>query len=141
MTQSTSFVGLFCEDIREEKSGQDTIIGVFPDNFAVTSVPVLIPKLALYIRLNFDAPNLPTNISLQLTMDNKEDISLGNMPLEIIEKGKTEADTNEMPFVGLIFKGIIAPFQIQSFGKIMAIVTVDGKDNICGALNIVRATK
>jgi len=32
MTQPVSAIAVFCEDIREEKSRQDIIIGVFPDN-------------------------------------------------------------------------------------------------------------
>jgi hypothetical protein len=141
MIQSTSFVGLFCEDIREEKSGQDTIVGVLPDNFAVPSTPVLLPKLAVYFRANWDPSNLPSNVSLKLEVPNQPDINLGNMHSEIIEKGKQEADVKGMPFVGLVFKGIISPFRIQSFGKIVAIVTVDGEDSVCGALNIIEATQ
>jgi hypothetical protein len=55
----SSAVCIFCEDIREEKSGQDTIVGTLPDNLLINPPPpklqdakALMPKLGMYLRIN-----------------------------------------------------------------------------------------
>lgn len=52
MSKNTSLITLFAEDIREEKSGQVTLVGIFDDQLEVPSFPVHIPKLALLTTLS-----------------------------------------------------------------------------------------
>lgn len=51
MTDKFEAMSIFCEDIRGEKSGQDTIIGIYPDNVAVEVLPFIFPKIGVYIRI------------------------------------------------------------------------------------------
>jgi hypothetical protein len=132
-------VGLFCEDIREEKSGQDTIIGIFPDNLQVAQTPGMIPKLGVYIRFLLDLDTAVRNIGLRLTSPGGQEMPLGDLD-HLIEQAKTESASKEMPYAGLIAKAVITPFPIFAPGKIAIIVRVDGVDRVCGALNVVSST-
>ena len=42
---------IFCEDIREEKDGKRTLVGVFQDGLFVQQFPIIIPKLAIITNL------------------------------------------------------------------------------------------
>src|SRR3954452_971566 len=97
--QPVSVVAFFCEDIREEKSGQDIIIGVFPDNLNLTpSGPsegagtTVITKLGLYVRLHFDVNDTPPRqISARLVNADGTDIQLPGWTPEIIKKAFSDA--------------------------------------------------
>lgn len=65
---STDIIDSFivCSDIREEKSGQHTLVGVFNTDIFITPIdeqasldkPTHLSMLSLYIRLNINAKNL-----------------------------------------------------------------------------------
>lgn len=142
-----SSVAIFCEDLREEKSGQDSIIGTMPDNVnlpgavmpnssnPVQSTPML-PKLGLYLRMNLDAEEKPTQLSVRVIDAKGELIAGGGWEQHLIDKAFKDANENKMPFVGLIFKILVAPFPIFAEGKITAIATVNETDYVAGAINI-----
>ena len=44
-------ISLFCEDIREEVGGKKSLMGVFDADLVVSHFPIVIPKLAVLIRL------------------------------------------------------------------------------------------
>lgn len=44
-------ISLFCEDIREEVGGKRSLMGVFDTDLIVPHFPIVIPKLAVLIRL------------------------------------------------------------------------------------------
>jgi hypothetical protein len=129
-------VGFFCEDIREEKSGQDTIIGILPDNLQVGPTPGMIPKLGLYVRFVLDRDSPIKNISMRITAPGGQEMPMGEMD-QIIEQAKIEALTKEMPYAGLIAKAVISPFPVHAPGRIEAVVRVDGVDRVCAVLNLV----
>ena len=49
-----SAIALFCEDIREEKSGQYAIAGILPDRLNVKRLPTVLPKLGIYLRFHLN---------------------------------------------------------------------------------------
>ena len=140
MTLSFSAVGVFCEDIREETSGQMTLVGVMPDNVNVPSVPAFIPKLALYVRVHFDLATTARVFSARIIVPQRPDYQLAPPDDRIIAQAKAKAAADGNPFAGVIAKSILAQFLISSFGRIEAVVTVDGADYVCAALNIKQAT-
>lgn len=44
---------LLCDDVREETSGKQTLVGVYNDSINIKTLPVLIPKL--YFRITYVA--------------------------------------------------------------------------------------
>ena len=45
---------ILCEDIRDERSGTETLVGVLPDNVAIRGPRGVMPKLAVYLRIQID---------------------------------------------------------------------------------------
>src|SRR5260370_33702983 len=117
MTRSISTIGLFCEDIREEKSGQDTIIGIMPDNINVPTLPAMVSKLGIYIRIQVNENANPKTIKTLLKLPDGQELALGSLD-NLIAKAKADAKEIAMPFPGLIAKSIISPFPIREVGKI-----------------------
>jgi hypothetical protein len=142
--QPVSTVGLFCEDIREEKSGQDTLIGILPDNVNIAPIPghhplggmPLFPKLALYVRVHFDVGDKPRDISLKLINTDSRTISEGGWSQAVIDKAFSDAKNDQTPIVGLIQKIIIAPFPIAGSGKVLAVAIVNGVEHVAAVMNV-----
>lgn len=142
-------VGFFCEDIREEKNGQLTIVGTLPDNVQVPPPPssqeprdgrqfaAIMPKLGIYIRVRvpLDIPPIPMKVSLSLP--NGSSIVLGNVDSEIISKSKREAQEKGLSFGGLIFHAVMQGFQFGSAGLVSAVVEWGDNREICAQLNLI----
>jgi hypothetical protein len=140
--QPVSAVGLFCEDIREEKSNQDTLVGILPDNVNIVSgrqpsggMPPL-PKLALYLRVHFDVADKPKEISVKLINTDSTIIMTGRWEPDLIEKAFNDAKNNQLPTVGFIQKMVIAPFPVTVPGKVLAVAIVNGVEHIAAVINV-----
>jgi hypothetical protein len=129
-------IALFCEDIRAEQSGQDTLIGVLPDNMQIGQTPGFIPKLGIYVRILLATDSSAQNIILKMALPDNQEMILGNLE-QLIEQARSAAISNKMPYIGLIAKAVMSPFHDLTAGKITVIAHVDGVDYICGALNLV----
>lgn len=136
-------IAIFCEDIRSEASGQDTIVGTLPDNLNIlhptTSIAAATPmlsKLGLYLRMNFDTQQKPKDVEAKLLNTDNSVILTGSWTQDLIDKAFSDAQTNSMPFAGLILKVIVAPLLIPKSGKLTAISIVDGSESVAGAINL-----
>lgn len=136
MTTQWQAVGIFCEDLREEKSGQEIIIGVMPDNLRISQFPALLPKLGLYFRIHLYPTTSIRFISTRIRFPDKSELELGSFDQSSIEKTQSEARANGAPVTGLISRGVLSPLNIPGPGRVLAIVDVDGQDLVCGGLNI-----
>src|SRR5258705_6911835 len=135
----TSVVSIFCEDIREERSGQDTIIGILPDNMLVpmsgTPRPMqALPKLCVYVRIHLDIDSRPQSISSGLFSPDGIELVLQTWDPSTIDTAYSQARANGMPVVGLVLKAIMGPFPVPSPGKIVSKVTIDDVEFIGGRL-------
>jgi hypothetical protein len=134
--QNISVVGLFCEDIREEKTGADTIIGVLPDNLNVPKLPAFLPKLCLYVRIHVNSSFDPGPISVHLAMPDGSVIAKIDLEPELVRTTLKTSQTAKAPIAGFISKFILSPFQIVAPGRIQAVANVDGGSYVCGALYV-----
>jgi hypothetical protein len=132
-----SFVGLFCEDLREEISGTHTIVGVLPDNIVVGSVPGMLPKLGIYIRIQVDMDIIPRTLNARMRIPGGQIFELANFA-ELIAPAKEQAAAKGTPFAGLLAKGTFTPLPISELGRIEAIVEIDGTEYVCGVLNLIQ---
>jgi hypothetical protein len=143
MIQPVSTVAIFCEDVRDEASGQTTIIGTLPDNVIARGAPPVtgesrprLPKLGLYLRLNIDTRAKPTALSAKVVDAEGETIATTDWQQSVIDAAFQSARSNKAPLVGFIFRCSMGPFPVVANGLVKAIVTVDGTEFLAGALNI-----
>lgn len=138
--QRASVISLFCEDIREEKSGQDILIGIMPDNIDMRRLPSALPKLGIYIRVNLDVTNQPKSVSAKIQNIDGSETQLQSWDKAVIDKAFADSKSNSMPLVGLILKAVIGPFPVTQAGKLVSKVVIDGDEYIGGVINIIGAS-
>lgn len=128
---------LFCEDIRREQSGQETIIGVFPDNIAVESVPMVIPKMGLYLRMHSSLDFPLENITLRLIGPSGEEIALSDAGHDLIEKAFESSREKGADFAGIIMRVLLSTVPVQTTGRFRALIRINSDETPVGTLNIV----
>src|SRR4051794_5934383 len=98
-----SAIALFCEDIREEKTGQDTLIGILPDNVRVPSFPGAMPKVCVYLRINLPRDTAIRRAKSRLDLPDGTSFAMANLD-EVLDQAKQGATTHDTPYLGLISK-------------------------------------
>ncbi len=131
-----SAITLFCEDVREEKSGMNTVVGIFPDNIEANKIPFSFAKLAVYTRLILDIDKEYRDISITLMQPGQEKRILTNVPPDLVAKSKEDARSQRAPIAGIISRTIMAGFKVETEGRIVVTVGVNGEEHISGTLNI-----
>lgn len=129
-----SVVGVFCEDIREEKSGNITLIGVIPDNVEVPSIPVGIPKLCVYIRSHFD-PSMPIRVfkhKIILPDQTKLD---ADSDLAVVAKAQADALEAGTPICAIFARIEMSPFPVTMLGRVRVETTLNDTTYLACALN------
>jgi len=137
-------VCLFCEDIREERSGQDTIVGTMPDNLVAegqrpsATAKAMLPKLGIYLRINFDIDGgMPKSVKAEVYLTNGAKFAESAWAPEVVEKAFSDTRANQLPLVGLVFKLVAGHLPLGDGGKIKVVVTVDDAEYLAGALNVI----
>ena len=138
-----SFISLFCDDIREEKSGVDTIVGVFPDNLSLPHIPSVIPKLCVYTRLYLEKSEItPKLIAARLRLSwNEEIINIGDFGGTQLKNAFDEAEKGNQKRVGIIMKAILTGFTVAETGRLDVIINIDGNEVVSGSVRIVSPEK
>jgi hypothetical protein len=135
MTRPSNIVGLFCEDIREEKFGH-TIIGIFPDNMNVSALPCALPKLGIYIRCHIDPLTEIGSISAKLKFADGEEIPLAEFNEAAVKKTQTETREKGTPLAGFIMIAVAMMVQVKQAGLISALVKIGDDEILATTLNI-----
>lgn len=141
--QRPSIIGLFCEDLREEKSGADIIVGVFPDNVNVAGqAPQLMPKLAVYGRVHVPVDYKITSdiVLLLFDQEGKQLVELANFSRAAIQTTQEEVRARGGAIAGFISRAVISPFQITQSGRVVMRARLEGDDFVCGSLNLILDT-
>lgn len=128
-------IGLFCEDMREEKSGSETLVGVLPDNINMP-IPGALAKLGLYIRFHFDPAVDPGQIFTRIVHPNGEETKLGELDAAVVKKARDDARAAGVPIAGVISRAMIGNFPVKIPGIVRAIANVGGEDITCAMLNM-----
>jgi hypothetical protein len=111
-----SVTALFCEDIRPETSGQETLVGLLGDGIEVNSLPAMIPKLSFYIRANFAMGFELNALSFDLVSPSGHVIFTNHVEKSLIEESYSEAKAKEMLTVGIKTYSTFSPFPITEAG-------------------------
>jgi hypothetical protein len=132
---------MFCEDIREEKSGQDMLIGIIPDHVGLSEIPGSMGKVALYVRVHLDATGpRPKRITSRLIAPNAEEVKLPDWTTDTIDRAFSDAATNGMPLVGLLMKAVVGSLHVAQGGIFKAVIDVDGTEYVAANLRVFAGT-
>lgn len=131
----TSVIGLFCEDIRAEKSGTESLVGIMPTNTSAAKFPAHAPKMALYVRINFDPSQDPGPISSKLVFPGGEEEVLGVVGQHIVDEARTNAIRDNQPIAGLVSRAVMG-VQLKQAGQLIAMVTVGAQEFVAAILDI-----
>jgi hypothetical protein len=129
-------IALFCEDIREEKSGQYTIVGILPDSLNVQRVPAVLPKLGIYLRFHLNTASKFRTIKATLRVPGGKNIPLAEVHQKLLAELRTKALSSGTPFAGLVYKTFFSPFGVSAAGRLEVVAEINGAYHICGVLNI-----
>lgn len=127
---------LFCEDVREERGGQHSLVGILPDNVTVESVPGLAPKLGVYLRTNFDPKADIVPVSYRLVLPDGSTPVTDEVKREVLEKARADAIRDSNPFAGLVSRVVISPFPLEQPGRIRMLVRVGEEEFLAGSINV-----
>jgi hypothetical protein len=108
---------LLCDDIREEKSGKETLVGVYNDKVMVAGLPVVMPKLCFRIKTRPVKKQLDISISIKGPNDGE---SITGLKSFIPAKP-------EFPG-GNTLSLIMSPFIIKSAGEYSLLIEHSGKE-------------
>jgi len=139
--QQLMAISVFCEDIREEKKGTDTLVGIYPDNVNVPKIPCAFPRLALYTRVHLNPSYNPGEMSLFLRMPDGYEAKLTTFPKELVEKATADANTASGPIAGLVSRAVAGSLRVQQAGRIVAILRSATDEYIIGSLNVQQTPK
>jgi hypothetical protein len=142
-------IGFFCEDIREEKSGQLTLVGVLPDNISISKRPPdlpdtarhVIPKLAFYVRIHLSVDENIDPMAIKLVLADGQNIEMGMINAELIATSKRDAAKRGLPIAGIVNHAVIQGFQIPGPGMILGVVEMGGQRHTCAVLNVIQPTE
>ena len=148
-----SIIGLFCEDIREEKGDVLTLVGLMPDNVNVEavqregkraenmpfSVNRVLSKLCVYARANFDPHDPIQEIGLNLVLPNGQKISIGGAVPEFVERAKVEAKEKNSPLAGVIMRAVLVGFVLPEAGILRLEASIGAEMRLLAVLNFLIA--
>jgi hypothetical protein len=122
---SYTAVGLFCEDVREERGNKETIVGVYSDSISVPHFPGAFKKMVVYVRLHADIDHEINELRLLLKVPGVDEEELANFDLKGLEAGREQARLRGMPYVDLITQVTVEPLNVLSEGLVEATLQVN----------------
>jgi hypothetical protein len=131
-----SIVGMFCEDIRQDVTRAETLVGVFPDNVSTPGLPLIIPKFGMYVRINLDPHAKDVPIEFILEHPDGALITKNLIDPKLISDTKAEARKTGAPIAGIISRVIMVSFEIHMPGRIMLRARVGKDEFVAGSLNV-----
>jgi hypothetical protein len=116
---------LYAEDVRQESTGQMSIIGAFQGGLRVPTVPVHLPKLTIIANLRVPAETPPTSVKIEVHRDG-EVLQTIEPPPEFLQSVTKQigAGLDE----GYVMQFIVgfAGFLVLAAGKLEVRATIDG---------------
>jgi hypothetical protein len=136
MIQQFTILGLFCEDIREEQSGIETLVGILPDNISVPSVPGMMPKLCVYVRINFPPSFQMQPGTIVLRFPDGVEAPVGDLSDELIATARENTIAEGGLLAGIKSRATLSGLTFKEAGRLHLIAKLGDKEYLCGSLNI-----
>jgi hypothetical protein len=134
---SISAVVLFAEDVREEKSGQFTLIGIISDNMLVPGFPGLLPKLAMYVRVHIPVDWAINTAYIYIENDDGLRALVTQFDADMIDKAQREARSTANPIAGMMAHVVAAPFAVERPSRTWLTMDYGQESFYLGSLNFV----
>lgn len=132
-----SAIALFCDDIREEKSGAHSIIGIMGDNIIVPGFPGAVPKLGIYIRLHLSVEFKPCKFAVSLIYPNGDRLQVNEIEQALVRKTLKDAKLTKTNIAGIYSQLVAAPFPVSQEGRIAVEISWNQSSMMIGGLNFV----
>jgi len=142
-----SISGIFCEDIREEKGGVLTLVGLMPDNVNMTVADdkssdsdaalesKMLSKLCVFVRANFPPDEQLKTIELSIVMPNSVEIPVGGAKEDVVEVARSQARDMGLPLAGVVMRAVLGGFKLPKPGILSLKATVDGRELLLAMIN------
>lgn len=138
---------IFCEHIRQELQGVVSLIGIMPDNIAISPStadlpPVegqvaVIPSLSVYTRVRFPLDRQPrSDIVVQFVSPSGQMIYEAPVERDFILESFSEAQQQGNEYLLVIQQANLANFPVIELGRYVVSVMYDGERFFSGALRI-----
>ena len=135
---------IFCDDIRNESGNKLSLMGVYNGQMFIQSMPTLLPKLGMSMKLFTSADKPVTTLGVRLISSAQDAPVLSiDMPPDDIKSGQREAikSANEIkgdgePRIEIGFVAVLPPFQVAQPMSLKAIIIADGEEIVAGRLHI-----
>lgn len=127
-------IALFCDSVRPEVEGTETVTGILPDNIVVPRLPVTVPRLSIYYRLHIPVDEYFNKIETSLQVPDGTEHALTDVDMELISRTRDEAADAGSGYFGLILRAQMVPFRLDFEGRYLALLKVDGSPRVCGSL-------
>lgn len=139
--KGVSALALFCEDIRRESTGKETLIGVMSDVLRV-NLPGKIRRLVVYYRMKFETgveydqaimPSLEWNGEALDSPAPHEPL-----PISLLQGGILRAEERKLPYFSVAARiNLNEPVPVEEPGQILAFLNIGSERLLCGALTII----
>ncbi|MGP3661482.1 DUF6941 family protein [Burkholderia gladioli] len=132
---------VYCEDIRFEKSGQTSIIGVLPAAIGIPSFPHVIPKLGIWLRVRVERGSRIGSAKLQVVADSGKaladmEISEQDFANQLSEIEKVGLLPGEAESVEIGINCIISPVVFDGETAIRTKLVIDGEEYTCPSMAV-----
>ncbi len=118
-------VGLFCDDIREEKGGKSSLMGVYDRAHYFSSFPLTLLKFCARVHLVFRKTDRPKQLEIEMEIPDSPKIVITDKDIGVSLKDGIHFDDEEMAQLNANIIG--GPLIINSPGKKITIwLKVDG---------------
>lgn len=134
MRPSLVAIALFCDSIRQETAGSETLVGIFSDNVNVPQVPIMMVRLGIYIRIQIDPDVDPNPVSLSLRLPDDTEVDLGQIDATTFDRAREQARQTGKPYGGVIVRSEMSPFGIPKYGRAEAFLRTATDKILCGHL-------
>jgi len=125
VSDSSYLFCLYAEDVRQESTGQMSIVGVFQGGLRVPSVPAHLPKLAIIANLRMSSNKAPGSIKLEVHRDD-DVLQLIEPPPELLQAVTKQPGAGLDEGYAMQFVVGFSGFPVSAAGKLGVRATVDG---------------
>jgi len=137
MDPKLSAFALFCDSVREEKGGLNTIVGVMPDNVEVPAFPGAFTRLSVHYRVIIPIGFEIKPVTLTVALPNTPKLEMG-FETSLIEAALRNSSEQGNPSTTLVGSFTVNNIQIPEPMKINALVRCGDAEILAGYLNIKR---
>lgn len=133
-------IGLFCEDVRQEKNGQ-SLMAIWPDNVQVPQIPGALPRMAVFVRVQVEPTADIGAISAKILFPDKSEHPIGDFSAEQVKETQKTSREAGAPWAGFMLTAIAFGFPIEQTGRLLLVAKIGDEEIVCGGLNVVLGEK